>query len=65
MATNEDIYIYGSIGIVSSKTPSFPLSRVINETRQVSVCKTCGSSLVRKYLLAFWMPKYCINKECK
>ena len=42
-----------------------PLCRITNESLQVGICEKCGSSLVRKYLLAFWMPKFCLNKKCK
>ena len=50
---------------ISKETPKMPLDKIINETRQVGVCSKCGSSLVRKYLLAFWTPVYCLNKNCK
>lgn len=45
--------------------PKIPLTKIINETRQVGLCKKCGSSLVRKYLLDFWSKPFCLNKYCK
>jgi len=47
------------------KKPIAPILRIINETLQVGICKKCGSSLIRKWLLFFWLPKFCINKQCE
>lgn len=44
--------------------PNFPLDRITNETMQVSVCKICGSSMVRKYWIYFFGKTKCINKKC-
>lgn len=44
--------------------PKMPLSRVINETRQVAICPKCRSSMVREYYLYFFGKKKCINKKC-
>jgi len=42
-----------------------PLMKITNETRQVGICKKCGSSLIYKYWIYLWGKTSCINKECK
>jgi len=44
--------------------PKMPLSRVINETRQVAICPKCNSSMIRKYWVYLFGKKKCINKNC-
>ncbi len=44
--------------------PKMPLSKTINETRQVAICDNCGSSLIRKYWIYLWGKTNCTNKEC-
>jgi len=44
--------------------PKMPMSRVINETRHVSFCPICRSSMIRKYWIYFFGKQFCINKEC-
>lgn len=39
--------------------------KIKKEINLDGICKKCGSNLYRKYLLFFWMPKTCKNKECK
>jgi len=39
-------------------------TRVINETRHVSFCPKCHSSMIRKYWIYFFGGTRCINKEC-
>ncbi len=49
---------------MSTNIPNIPLTRVINETRQVSICAKCGSSMIRKYWIYFFGKRKCINKQC-
>ncbi len=39
-------------------------TKVINETRQISICPKCNSNMIRKYWIYFFGKQFCINKEC-
>jgi hypothetical protein len=45
--------------------PKMPLTKVINESRQVSICRNCGSSMVRKKWWYLFGEVFCINEQCK
>lgn len=45
--------------------PKMPLSKIINETRQVGICNLCNSSFIRKYWISFYGKKNCINPDCE
>lgn len=44
--------------------PKMPFDKVINETRQVSICPKCKSSMIRKFYIYIYGKKKCINKQC-
>lgn len=43
-----------------------PLSKITNESKQVEICKNCGSSVIRKGIFWFFRigKKECINEDC-
>lgn len=66
----EKIDRYGDNGEDLIKDPftliPTPLSKITNESRQVAICKNCGSSIIRKSKYWFFGigKKECINDDC-